>query len=905
LQGFASLLAVLCASQAQSQSTTTTSAAINDEEMVNLAPFEVRTDRDVGYYAADTLAGGRTNSSLKDTAAAITVMNRQFIDDIAATDIYQAEIWNVNAFPTYNAQFGTTGNQSRGANFSFFSRNYFLWYTSSDTFSTERFDFSRGPNGVLFGDGNIGGLATTMTKQAKLSKNFSSVKARGDSWGGLRAEADINVSYKDRAALRVALLESRGTMWQDHSDQNRRGAYIAGTIKLFPKTDLRFDGEVGKIENQPYYAFYTDRTSYWDKTTSYNGIGTLNTTVGGPGVSRVSTSGTYLVDIPDSSISIQNWNTFYRSEGAQIAMRPDSRGDLPVQIPRLSRREQNLAPRNARYELEYATSTIYLEHRFTDGLYAQVAYNATRTPWIASPTDQGLSSIYIDVNTVLPNGQPNPNYGKPYVESAVQTTKQMNTVSEARAFIAYQANTRWWKGNFNLLAGSRFDKFDYEQKRLTWVNNPAIPNVSSVSNEYHFRAYLDQPTPDINPNPSQGAYQFDYTKYQGLTHQRKFIDYYQLASVHKVWDDRITVYLGARSDHVFQSQQSLFGYDALGNPILGGIPTPAPGTQATARAGAYTKIDRTATSRNAGIIYYPIPWIGGYFNYSETFGTPDSGDNLIDGSLPPISKSSSKEYGIKLNLLKDKIYVDARYYDSQQENQVIGSTLGNNFNAIWTALGKPTIPTYRDTQGYNMRGLEFELVANPTKSIRIMANFSRPLEQKNVDAYPDTKAYYAANAVEWNSSRNIAAVNTQLTTIENFLRNNANLATSNGFTKYRANFYGTYTFNRGTLKGLAAGTGINYVGPSKIGVKASSFDYFYSQSYYLLSGHVAYNFKFRKRDLSVQLNVTNLLDEDEVVNTSSLVYRLNGVTANPANYVPGNFRFQDPRKIVVSATMKF
>ena len=39
-------------------------------------------------------------------------------------------------------------------------------YVASDTYHTERLEFARGPNSILFGDGNPGGINTTFTKQA-------------------------------------------------------------------------------------------------------------------------------------------------------------------------------------------------------------------------------------------------------------------------------------------------------------------------------------------------------------------------------------------------------------------------------------------------------------------------------------------------------------------------------------------------------------------------------------------------------------------------------------------------------------------------------------------------------------------------------------------------------------------
>ena len=53
-------------------------------DVVELSPFIVSTKGDDGYRAANTLAGTRMNSSLLQTPAAISVLTKEFLDDIGA-----------------------------------------------------------------------------------------------------------------------------------------------------------------------------------------------------------------------------------------------------------------------------------------------------------------------------------------------------------------------------------------------------------------------------------------------------------------------------------------------------------------------------------------------------------------------------------------------------------------------------------------------------------------------------------------------------------------------------------------------------------------------------------------------------------------------------------------------------
>src|SRR5690606_37742917 len=78
-----------------SSSTSSPSAATppGEDETIELTPFNVNADRDVGYVATSSLAGSRLNTELKDTAAAISVLTSEFLSDIGATSLTEALEW--------------------------------------------------------------------------------------------------------------------------------------------------------------------------------------------------------------------------------------------------------------------------------------------------------------------------------------------------------------------------------------------------------------------------------------------------------------------------------------------------------------------------------------------------------------------------------------------------------------------------------------------------------------------------------------------------------------------------------------------------------------------------------------------------------------------------------------------
>src|SRR5688572_14947153 len=85
--GFALLAVALPAQTVPAASTPGATAADAAPPAVELSPFEVRSDKDVGYQAANTTSGSRLNSRLKDTPAAISAFTPEFLSDVAATTL--------------------------------------------------------------------------------------------------------------------------------------------------------------------------------------------------------------------------------------------------------------------------------------------------------------------------------------------------------------------------------------------------------------------------------------------------------------------------------------------------------------------------------------------------------------------------------------------------------------------------------------------------------------------------------------------------------------------------------------------------------------------------------------------------------------------------------------------------
>src|SRR5215204_5114659 len=235
---------LLCA-----QTTASAPTAPKSEDAVLLSPFEVNTGKDRGYAAGNTLSGSRADTPLAITPASISVMTRQFIDDFAITDMNEAAAWTLNMDPPAGGESGPFGGSRFQANFrgagngaNFPSRNGALQYFIADSYSSERFEFSRGPSTALFGDGGAGGIQGSTSKQARINNRTTSATFRVDSFGGYRTTLDTNYGV-DRWAVRLNALHQNVKSYQDGTSNKQNAIHLAGTYRVFPHTQIRAEFE--------------------------------------------------------------------------------------------------------------------------------------------------------------------------------------------------------------------------------------------------------------------------------------------------------------------------------------------------------------------------------------------------------------------------------------------------------------------------------------------------------------------------------------------------------------------------------------------------------------------------------------------------------------------------------------
>lgn len=260
------------------------------EEVIVLSPFVVTTERDVGYFAENTLAGSRMNTRVSDLAASITVVTKQQLEDTGSLDIndvflYEANTEGAGTFTPvamnrnnltdniggYSGDDGSpfgiaTANRVRGLGRVDTAQNNYptIARLAFDAYNTNSVEINRGPNSMLFGTGAPAGIINQSSAQAVLGQQRTQVQFRGGSWDAYRVSFNTNIPVGDKLAVFVAALyDSRGFQRKPSSDVYRR-QYAAITYEPFRRTRLTASYEhYDNYNNRPNFLPPQDRVTPW------------------------------------------------------------------------------------------------------------------------------------------------------------------------------------------------------------------------------------------------------------------------------------------------------------------------------------------------------------------------------------------------------------------------------------------------------------------------------------------------------------------------------------------------------------------------------------------------------------------------------------------------------------------
>ncbi|MEO7414872.1 MAG: TonB-dependent receptor plug domain-containing protein [Opitutaceae bacterium] len=944
-------------------------------EAIKLNPFEVSTSKDSGYAAGNTLSGGRVDTPLAITPGSISVMTKEFLDDFNITNINDASAWTIGMdIGTVTPNSDSSGQATYQAIFrgapsdqNFPTRNGSLNFGTADSYNTERFEFSRGPDTSMFGDGGPGGRQGSSSKRPRFNSTATSLGVQVDNFGGYRATLDYGKGW-DRFALRVNGLRQNNKPYQDDIDRIKNAATIAAAIKLTKNTQFIAEFERVGEWNNLYSVTVADTAQFWDNRTTNDNNTTLIANPNSVGLEQVSATVDYYVWNFGINELVNYRGVQYRTRGTAYRIPYTGNPYIPASparaFPSGIDRHFNLTAADNVVDRDNDTLALTLEHR-AGNFFMQAGYVRNNfdinTVWAnGSPNE-----YRVDVNRLLPDGRANAYFLRGYADAEQNRNYNQDAVREFKGLASYRFFVpRFfdYKQQLSLNLGHR--RTNAETRTDAWrrADNPLQADPFNAANILRIRYYWDAPRPKVapvftNPNDTMPG-RWVLAQTAGTMAERQ-VEYAGLISQSAFFNEKLALTASIRRDDV--SVDALPRFGSTGAPFYQNV-------LGSGAPGVHIKRSEAVVSTAAGLVAYPFPnrnegvkrWLGplGFvFNFAENNQPPGSGSQppLISGEDAPLTHSTTKDWGLRYSVPGGKVYLTVTHYNTDQEDIVSGFGSQGDIRNLWLNLGyndqklTTTEFSYSDLSARKLEGWEAELTANPWRDLTLTVNYSHPrvyIQSESVGR----KAYVEANMAEWKAGAaltdgavlngrtilNSQILRDSLLNIENSLNGLTTGTLANDSTNHRINVAARYAFREGMLRGFAFNGGVNYRSYTKSSSRdarikfglpdsttptpqqnvAAAFDYLWVPPSYFVSAGANYTRRFGKYQTRFQLNISNLLDWDKPVwgrnttgGTGGAAYTVLStnqlLNGNPRMQVLSGWAAVDPRKITFSTTVSF
>jgi outer membrane receptor protein involved in Fe transport len=224
-------------------------AADAPDSAVKLQTFEVRSEKDYGYKAVNSLTATRTATDIFDTPFSISVVTESFLKDIDALTMTDAlkyvssvtgEARNDGAS---RGNFGVGNGSIRGFQVDAILRNGVNRRGSFSLANISRIEVLKGPVSVFFGSAQPGGTINYITKrpdfrrEANISTTVQSYdtskwRTRENTTGGITADLEYQNFWKDKVAYRIYANSFNRNGWHDH--ERFHGESILPSVLIRP-----------------------------------------------------------------------------------------------------------------------------------------------------------------------------------------------------------------------------------------------------------------------------------------------------------------------------------------------------------------------------------------------------------------------------------------------------------------------------------------------------------------------------------------------------------------------------------------------------------------------------------------------------------------------------------------------
>lgn len=224
--------------------------AAQEDAPIVLSPFEVNSEKDVGYYASNSISATKTDIPLQNLPMNVQVMTRTFLDDINATDIESVMEYSASASPATNepGRFAMRGfvnpNPMRNGVDTLSETNYV------STLTLDRIEVVKGPAAILYGITEPGGLINMITKKPQFKQQGSVGLQVGD-YDTWRTDIDVTGPLNDAVAYRVVAGVSDIGYEQDYAHAKNLTIAPSVLFNLTPETSLLLAAEYQELDSIP------------------------------------------------------------------------------------------------------------------------------------------------------------------------------------------------------------------------------------------------------------------------------------------------------------------------------------------------------------------------------------------------------------------------------------------------------------------------------------------------------------------------------------------------------------------------------------------------------------------------------------------------------------------------------
>lgn len=715
------------------QSVAPAEPAARTESPIVLSPFEVSETSDEGYAARETLSGTRFKSELKDVPSQVSIMTKEFLEDIGSVTIEDAFRYSLNVENTVEYTSATSGggdfnagvlntrqaNRIRGLASAGVTHDFFQSNIMQDSYNTERISYASGPNAILFGNGNPGGIVDTTFLRANMRRPRYQVSLRTDNYSSLRGSVDLNQPLiRDVLAVRFAAVKSQQEYWRQPAVRRDDRYFGTLTFKPFRNTTLRVYYEDSMLDQTP-----ARNMRFGDQVTPWINAGrpAFNNGLNSPTVINASNSGIFArntvnnrnVWILGYAASNSPYTIWGSAASANIAL-PATRysvntigpGSQPNQtgvdqhiysLPN----DESILPFEANVNGNGTRNLIYgeiygasFEQRLPGNVFFQVDYNREKTLNPVSDFLRGISSaLRADANLYLPDRvTPNPNFGRYYVDAEPRVFVWKSDFEESRAMLSYELDltkrqgwSRWFGRHRAAAMYQRSETMGVQQEHVQRIVPAGTPTETILDNfgggmfnTFTVRAYLSDPTDSSTGKTFSLNVPFDpvrtttYTMPDGSTYIAGYKNPYGASGAANMNNnllegkvlavqsfflkDRLVTSLGWRRDSVRQATRSMGRRTAAPQSAFESITWFGPSHDWL----VYTK----GSTSTQGAVLHIFPWLSTFYNQSNTWNPPTGLINPDDGTQVPGATGEGKDYGIMLRFLNGRISLRLNKYEN-------------------------------------------------------------------------------------------------------------------------------------------------------------------------------------------------------------------------------------------------